>query len=203
MKKQVHYYILEDMEKYIKELNPNDYEISNHTEPSVIEFVRKYYDEHLPVDVTAWMRVNKPNPALIYANFLGDQVTFVRDILFISLLSPGKLNFNQPLVISTHYSKSVKLPVYQINLEKYGIKIVLRYNFYNWKVSVKSEKPLNFDFMGIFNPYKEISPIYCEGFPNDKIYGSFEKNPAQFTVEFISNYDLYTFIFLLKKYLGI
>ena len=28
---------------------------------------------------------------------------------------------NPPLVISTHYSKSVKLPVFQINLEKYGI----------------------------------------------------------------------------------
>ena len=205
MKKRVHYAVLEDMQKYIKDFDHNDYESCREsTDLSVIKYVRDYYDKHLPVDVNAWLRVNEPNENLIYAKGLSDQVCFVRDTLCQLLTSTyEEWCDNPPLVISTHYSKSVKLPVFQINLEKYGIEVVLRYNFYDWKVSVKSEKPLDFDCMGLFNPTEKISYIYCEGFPKDKVYGSYEQNHSQFTIEIISRYDLYTFFFLLKNYLGI
>lgn len=205
MKKQVHYADLEDMQKYIEGFNPNDYEsCGGHTDPSVTEYVRNYYDEHLPVDVTAWLRVNEPNKNLIYAKSLRNQVCFVRDLL-CQLLSSTYEEWcdNPPLVISTHYSKSVKLPVFQINLEKYGIEMVLRCNFYDWKISVKSDRPLDFDYMGLFNPTEEISYLYCEGFPKEKVYGCYEQNHSMFTIEFCSDYNLYTFIFLLKNYLGI
>lgn len=205
MKKRVHYALLEDMQKYVKDFNPNDYEeCCENTDSSVIEFLRDYYSRHLPVDVTAWVRVNKPNEDLIYANGLVEQVCFVRDTL-CNLLSSTYEEWrdNPPLVISTHYSKSVELPVFQINLEKYGIEIVLRYNFYDWKISFKSDNPLDFDYMGLFNPVKEIPYYYCEGFPKDKVYGSYNQSHSQFTIEIVSYYDLYTFIFLLKNYLGI
>ena len=108
----------------------------------------------------------------------------------------------QPMVISTHVSKSVKFPVYQIELKEYGIEIILRNNVYDWKVSIKSKKPLDFDYMGLFDPTKVINPIYCEGFPKDKVYGSYEQNHAEFTFEMGSDYyKLYTFFFLLKNYL--
>lgn len=205
MKKRVHYAVLKDMQKYIEGFNPDDYEsCGEHTDPSVIAYTRDYYDKHLPVDVTAWLRVNEPDENLIYAKGLGDQVCFVRDRLCHLLISTYKeWRDNPPLVISTHYSKSVKLPVFQINLEKYGIEMVLRYNFYDWKISVKSDKPLDFDYMGLFNPTEEISYLYCEGFPRDKVYGSYEQSHSQFTIEIGSHYNLYTFIFLLKNYLGI
>ena len=205
MKKRVHYSELEDMKKYIQGFNPDDYEsCADRTDPSVTSFVRDYYDKHLPVDVTAWIRVNEPDKKLIYAKGLGNQVCFVRDVL-CEMLMPTYEDFinNQPMVISTHYSKSVKLPVYQINMEKYGIEMVLRYNFYDWKISVKSDKPLNFDYMGLFDPNEEISDLYCEGFPKNKVYGSYEQNHSQFTIEIGSRYNLYTFVFLLKNYLGI
>ncbi len=174
MKKRVHYEDLEDMKKYIKGFTPDDYEsYGGYTDQEVIEYARKYYDEHLPVDVTAWMRVNNPDEKLIYAKGLGNQVHFVCDVLCSLLRSTyEEWRDNPPWVISTHYSKSVKLPVYQIDLEKYGIEMVLRYNFYDWKISVKSDMPLDFDFMGLFNPTEEISYLYCEGFPMDKVYGS-------------------------------
>lgn len=205
MKKQVHYSELEDMQKYIKGFNSDDYERSiGCTDPSVTAFARNYYDKHLPVDLTAWVRVNKPDEKLIYGKFLGDQVCFVRDTLcFLLFPTYEEWKDNQPLVISTHYSKSVKLPVFQINLEKFGIEFVLRYNFYDWKISVKSEKPLDFDYMNLFDSKKVIPPVYCEGFPKDKVYGSYEQNHSQFTVEICSHYNVYTFIFLLKNYLGI
>lgn len=205
MKKRVHYAELEDMQKYIEGFNPDDYEsCGERTDPSVIAYARDYYDKHLPVDVTAWIRVNEPDENLIYAKGLGDQVCFVRDRLCQLLRSTyEEWRDNPTLVISTHYSKSVKLPVFQINLEKYGIEMVLRYNFYDWKISVKSDKPLDFDYMGLFNPTEEISYLYCEGFPRNKVYGSYEQSHSQFTIEIGSHYDLYTFIFLLKNYLGI
>lgn len=205
MKKRVHYEELKDMQKYIEGFNPDDYEsCGEHTDPSVIAYARDYYDKHLPVDVTAWLRVNEPDENLIYAKGLIDQVCFVRDRLCQLLRSTyEEWRDNPPLVISTHYSKSVKLPVFQINLEKYGIEMVLRYNFYDWKISVKSDKPLDFDYMGLFNPTEEISYLYCEGFPRDKVYGSYKQSHSQFTIEIGSHYDLYTFIFLLKNYLGI
>ena len=203
--KKVHYAILEDMQKYIPYFNPKEYEsCCSKTDPDVIAFVRNYYDKHLPVDVTAWTRINEPDANLIYAKGLGDQVCFVRDTLYSLLTSSyEELRDNPPLVISTHYSKSVKLPVYQINLKKYGIEIVLRYNFYNWIISIKSDKPLDFDYMGLFNPSEVIPEVYCEGIPKDKVYGCYEENHSQFTIDIDSKYDLYTFIFLLKKYLGI
>lgn len=205
MKKRVYYEDLKDMQKYIEGFNPDDYEICcENTDSSVVEFARDYYDKHLPVDVTAWIRVNKPDKNLIYAKGLEDQVRFVRDPLCHMLRSTyEEWHDNPPLVISTHYSKSVKLPVFQINLEKYGIEMVLRYNFYDWKISVKSDKPLDFDYMGLFNPKEEIASVYCEGFPKDKVYGSYEQSHSQFTIEIGSHYDLYTFIFLLKNYLSI
>lgn len=205
MKKRVHYADLKDMKKYIKDLKLDDYEsCGDCTDPSVVEYVRDYYDKHLPVDVTAWMRVNEPDENLIYAKGLSDQVCFVRDTLCTLLRSTNDEFYNNPpMVISTHYSKSVKLPVFQINLKKYDIEIVLRCNFYDWKVSIKSKKPLNFDYMGLFNPMEEIPYYYCEGFPREKVYGSYNQNHSQFTIEIVSRYDLYTFFFLLQNYLGI
>lgn len=203
MKRRVRSEIWEDMKKYLEDVNPEEYEVGGmSTDPSVIRFLRNYYDEHLPVDVTAWIRVNKPDKDLAYAEGLGEQVCFVRDKLCRLLYSTyEEMEKNLPMVISTHYSKSVKLPVYQLNLKKYGIEMVLRHNFYDWKVSVKSDKPLEFDSMGLLNLTDEIPAVYCEGFPKDKVYGSYANNHSQFTIEIKGYYELYTFIFLLKKYL--
>lgn len=205
MKKSVHYSVLEDMKKYIKNFNPEEYERSvDSSDPSVIEYLREYYDNHLPVDVTAWIRANKPEERLIYGKGLGEQVCFVRDVICELFWNTyEELEANLPMVISTHYSKSVKLPVYQIDLKKYGVEMVLRYNFYDWKVSIKSDIPIDIDWMGLFKSDEVISSVYCEGFPEDKVYGSYEQNHSQFTVEIRSKYNLYVFMFLLSNYLKV
>jgi hypothetical protein len=203
MKKTVHYSILSDMQKYIPNFDPSQYESGyDKTDPSVIEYVKNYYSNHLHVDVTAWIRVNDPDPRLIYAERLGEQICFVRDRL-CRVLFPNSQDFlaNPPTVISTHFSKSLKLPVYQIDLKKYGVEIVLRNNFYDWKVSVKSDAPLDFDTMGLFDPTCYVTSIYCEGFPEEKVYGSYSADNSKFTVEIRSDYDLYTFMYLLMNYL--
>ena len=205
MKPEVHYAQLEDMKKYVKGFDPDNYESScSKTDASVVSFLREYYSNHLPVDVTAWARVNEPSDRLIYKNGFYDQICFVRDMLCEPLFATNEeFEQNLPMVISTHTSKSIKLPVYQINLKNYGLELILRYNFYDWKVSIKSSKPLDCDFMGLFDPNEKILSQYCEGFPKDKIYDSYSNNHSEFTVEFRSKYELYTFVFLIKNYLGI
>lgn len=203
---KVRYSILEDMKKYLKDFNPNDYESDcNETDPRVILYLQNYYDENLPVDVTAWARVNKPRETLIYRKEQEEQICFVRDILSDRLIfaDMGWDEHEEPMVISHHYSKSVKLPVFQITREDRGIEFVLRCNIYDWKISVKSEKPLDFDFMELFDPKKVVKDTFCEGFPKDKIYGSYEQNHSQFTIEIGSEYNVYAFFFLLRNYLGI
>ena len=206
MKRKVHYAILKDMQKYVKDFNPDDYEKSlSDTDEAVLLYLRDYYDKNLPVDVTAWRRVNEPRQTLIYRTAQSEQVCFVRDVLSDRLVFAdlGWDEHDEPMVISHHYSKSVKLPVFQITREDLGIEFVLRCNIYDWKISVKSKEPLNFDFMGLFDPKKVIDSVYCEGFPKDKIYGSYEQNNSQFTIEIGSEYNVYAFFFLLRNYLGI
>lgn len=201
MSKLVHRAILEDMKKY--GLKPSNYqETYDKTDPSVITFLRDYYDKNLPVDVTAWVRVNEPAESLIYGQRLGTQVCFVRDTL-------GELFFktweeaekNPPMVISTHMSKSVTLPVYQIYLKKYNVRITLRYNFYNWIISINSERPLDFDYMGLFDAKEVISHCYCEGFPKCEVYGCYADDHSKFTIDIASYYKVYTFFYLLNNYL--
>lgn len=205
MKKLVHYAILEDMKKYIKGFSSQDYDISymGNSDPSVIEYARNYYASHLPVDITAWIRVNKPDDKLIYKDGLGQQVCFVRDTLGNLLFTDyAEKEINPIMVISTHTSKSVLLPVYQIKIPKHGIEMILRYNFYDWKISIASNKPIECDFMGLFDTKQRIPAIYCEGFPENKVYGSYSENHSKFTFALNTEYNLYTFMFLLNKYLN-
>lgn len=205
--KKVNMAFRQDMESYIEGFKPDNYDWWwGPTDPSVIQYLREYYDEHLPVDVNAWFRVNEPNKDLMYAECVTLQVRFIRDII-CKLLRPNYEEFrdNLPQVISVYYPKSkpVKLPVFQINLEKYGVELVLRYNVDNWKISIKSEDPLYLNHSGLFNPKEEFSYLDCEGLPEDKVYGSYDQSHSKFTIRVSSDYDLYTLMFLLKNDLGI
>lgn len=196
------------MKKYMPDFNPNDYESIDSfdaTDPEFISFLREYYDKHLPVDVTAWLRVNKPKETLIYKESIYDQIKFVRDKISDELVfsDMGFGEHEEPQVISTHYSKSVKLPVFKITREDKGIEFILRCNIYDWKISVCSKTPLDCDFMEVFAKDKVVNQYCCEGFPVDKVYGSYNQDRTKFTVEFYSKYNVYVFFFLVMNYLGV
>lgn len=160
-----------------------------------------------------WWSNNEPDENLIYKDGLRDQCLFVRDTLmnnmFIKIATDylkydvfsdersAIFNSFVPSVIGTHYSKSVLLPVMEMDLSKIGLKIVLRYNFYDWCISVESKDEINCDFMGLITNEKG----YFEGFPKDRIYDNYSsQNNKNFSVVLRSKYDVYTFMFLLKNY---
>ena len=207
MKKNVHYALLEDIQKYIpddemEKVFPFGFEVTydGKTDQSVITFLRDYYNSHLPVDLTAWARVNEPSETLIYGKELGPQLCFIRDQLATIFYNSWNYYEKDPvMVISTHMSKSVTLPVYRLYVTKYNLEIIIRANFYNWIISINSEKPLDFDCMELFDTNRFIPYYYCEGFPKSNCYGSYENNHSRFTVDITSKYDVYTFFYLLNN----
>lgn len=207
------YYLLDDMEKYFPNFNRNEYEYKS--EEELIDICREYYKEHLPVDATTWIRVNIPDDKLIYKEGCGKQIRFIRDIIYRNLFfskeypkaekdsfddEQEKYNSFQPMVISTHRSKSVILPVMEIDLKSVGVKIILRNNFYNWNITVESEKDIECDFKGTFTD-ERYHYCFCEGFPKEKIHGIYKDNHKKFTCCIVSDYELFTFMWLLREYL--
>lgn len=198
------YYLLDDMERYNLDFDRSKYE--NKSVEEIVEEFREFYNKRLPVDATTWIRVNSHSDNMIYKQGFSDQVCFVRDTinqLFYNNSQSGyeELKTNPVLVINTHTSKSIKLPVYKINLKKYNLSMIIRNNFYNWKVSVISEKEINVDFMGLFKEDETINPIYCEGFKDDQVFQCFKDNKRQFTMEIYDRNRLFTFMYLLNNYL--
>lgn len=206
----MNYYLLDDMEKYFPNFNRSEYE--HMSEEELIPICRQYYAEHLPVDVTTWIRVNEPDEKLIYKKGQGRQVCFIRDDImrnmFFNLENKdlnGKYDHDryesfQPRVISTHHSKSVLLPVMEIELKSVGIKMVFRDNFYCWNISIESENPIEFEHKGLIND-DSYHYCFCEGFPKDRIHGKYLEDHKKFTMYIRNDYDLYTFMFLLRDYL--
>lgn len=136
-----------------------------------------------------WATANDPSQTtLIYKDGFWNQIMFVRDqIPGIAFRVYGEgavtnLVNNRIKVISTHTSKSVKLPVFHITMPN-GDEFVMRYNFHDWKVSVKARSPINVDFLNLFDMKEKVHPGCCEGFPSEWIFGSYEENRQQFSIE--------------------
>jgi len=155
--------------------------------------------ESTEISLTDWVRdeSNKPDDTLIYRTGLYSQIEKVKE--FAGLLWANERGcsdylfkdyYDRITVASTHMSKSVTLPVYRIVWK--GITFIIRYNFYDWKVSIDSPFPLDMDFEDTFNYDEKIPSVYCEGFSDDWVYGSYNENNKKFTIG-IGGDELYVF----------
>lgn len=145
-----------------------------------------------------WFMNNKPADNMIYKEATEKQIMFIRDEFFNFF--PTEM-IKKIEVVSTHTSKSIKLPVYHVVLND-GIELVMRGNFHDWKISVNApfeielpEKILsNYTLKG-----EKINSCYCEGFSDEWIWDSYLNNKKKFTIEIgASLYDLYTFLFIFS-----
>lgn len=170
--------------------------------------------KHLPAGLHNWFMANRlAGTNLIYAKSAEDQIMFVRDTLSSLFLREDiksnftdkfnsedwyKIRLNTVKVIGTHRSKSCKLPVYEISFVPGNI-ITMRNNFYDWKVSVDSEKEINIEYAGLFNPDASMSSVCFEGFPEDRCFGPYSNNKKQFSVEIFSEYALWAFLWQIAN----
>lgn len=151
-----------------------------------------------PQNLNEWSLENMPAENLFFRDNFANQVFFVQNLLLRALYGDNfpKTRAIDILVIATHISKSVILPVYQFTLTN-GVRITMRNNFYNWKVSVDSPFSINLKPLGLFDPTKQISACYCEGFLPQMVFEAYARNHRQFTLELPTDYHFWTFMFLL------
>ncbi len=154
----------------------------------------------LPVPLESWATENSPVDTAKAGRFW-EQIIFLRDDLPRAFGRSAK-KFSQ-VVIATHQSSSVTLPVCQFKADWSKLTITVRGNFNDWKVSVNSETPVRASFLGLFDPFVNVHPTVCEGFPRDLVFGSYGANPNQFTIHLRNEYELYAFFLILGHDLGL
>lgn len=148
---------------------------------------------------------------MIYKEAATRQMLFIRDT--ISRLLGSGVD-----VVSTHTSKSIKLPVYKITTDKF--EVIMRENFHGWKLSITTLERLPGRFQYFVKHLLEgkidedIPSCYFEGFKDEWVYGSMKSEllektdryprgyylDKQFSVGIYSDYELYTFLYTLKNY---
>lgn len=130
--------------------------------------------------------IDKTSKDLIYRNAGINQIRFIEH--FCKKFSILKNCF----IVNEHTSKSVALPVYKI--EYSGYTIYMRNNFYNWILTIESNKELNLPEILI----KNKSELYCiEGFMKEWHYKPYEKGCKKCSIELYDNNDLYVILFNL------
>jgi hypothetical protein len=156
-----------------------------------------------------WANDNAPPEEMYWKNAYWSQIIFVRDRVAGTLARTYEEYKDFVGVDGTHTSKSIKCPVYKIDLKvpKFGdkdkiVQIWMRYNYYNWNISIDSEVPLTCDFLNTFNDESGYGYCFCEGM-QDKKFGRYRDNNQKFTVCIEDDYVAYTFFRCLKKFLGI
>lgn len=143
-----------------------------------------------------YMRCGELDDNLLFKKSAINQMIFVRDKLCHDL-------FKAPVfVVSTHTSKSCKLPVYGFVMPN-GINVIMRDNFHGWVVSmwVDENKPKFSLERKILeeNNVSDINPCYCEGFKEEWVFPYEIENTLGTTFRVFDNYDLYTLFYLLSK----
>lgn len=165
---------------------------------------KKMETNQIDYGIQEWANAHVPGENMIYKDAYWDQILFVRDrIPSIFAKDFGEFeNIQKNInVVSTHTSKSITLPVYNVYLKDLGVTLIMRNNFYDWKISVVSEKELAIDFMELFDEKQKITEMYCEGFKSQWVYPSYEENKQNFTIELSNDYELFTFLWTLKSQL--
>ena len=149
------------------------------------------------------------DPKLRWLDAMKSQVVYVRDDLAYLV---GGNREDTAFAIGEHRSKSVVLPVYLLERADIGLQFYLRNNFYNWKLSVVSERPTEADFSGLFMTEPPPDPtytgdplraVYFEGFPRELVFGYYgPSDKRRWSAEIGGDSRLWTTLFLIMRSIG-
>lgn len=146
----------------------------------------------MKIELLEYMRSTEIDDTLRYKIAAEEQMIFVRDTICFGLLK------TDCFVISTHRSKSIELPVYEINFN--GITAIVRENFYGWVVSLKSKNPILLDNELIQKDECDtVHPCYCEGFYKEWCYPTYKDGCTECTFRVSSDYKMWTLFYMLNK----
>lgn len=111
------YINFEDMKKYNPSFSEQD--IEGKCDEDIRSMFKEFCLNNLPIDLLTFIRVFEPKNCMIYKKGYYNQTVFIRDEINGLLHSNYEEYRENPVkVISVHISKSIKLPVYLIDLKK-------------------------------------------------------------------------------------
>ena len=158
----------------------------------------------MATELQYWMRKWELDDNLIYKKAGESQACWVRGKICGNLLK------TRCFVVSTHHSKSCRLPVYYMKMRN-GIQLIMRCNFHDWKVSVEipeSYEPLPANYLPadcfshdrVEHEGEKIPSCYCEGFEEEWCFDAYnpQQPPKKFTVEIPDDERLYVVLHYLK-----
>jgi hypothetical protein len=165
--------------------------------------------------IQEWMQDHPVGLEMLWKGAAGNQLRFTRDTI-TGLVGVGLETMEERelvgRVISQHRSKSIELPVYEWSRPDLGLRLIARENFYNWKLSVISNYPIEADFSGLFHTTPPVEPdytgnplasVYFEGFPEDLVFGYYaESDKKTWSAEIGSDEAFWTTIFLILRARG-
>ena len=146
--------------------------------------------------IQKWFIQNNPGDEMFYKESWWNNNCFIRDRL-LSLFNDSKAE-----VIGTHYSKSIKCPVIKTSYK--GVEIIWQYNFYDWQIMVKSNKPLKLRNLKIYKA--EGDYLYYQGIPEEYKFKAYSKtNNKEFAINVSGNdhLDVWGFALELKNAIDI
>lgn len=117
-------------------------------------------------------------------NTVSDNMTWKGGVapMFKDFADFAEIVGGEPMVISTHRSKSISLPVVQVTTP-YGVRITMRDNFHDIKVSIESPKPVTENLFGLAaGADSYLRPVYFEGFPSEFIFEPFVPGATKFSL---------------------
>jgi len=150
------------------------------------------------IELENWVKGHEPGDELGWKSAFWNQILFVRDQLpklFFTTYEDYKKN--PTMVVGTHTSKSIVLPVYSIKIP--GLEVRMRDNFYDWNVSIRADWPVLDNFHGLIKKGKSPYRGNFEGFMDDWIFGSYNRNPREFSVELENSYEVYAFLLIVTS----
>lgn len=153
--------------------------------------------DQLPMQLHEWAHANHPSNNMLFRECLSAQLNTIFGQVVPLLFVRG--NYCEVAVIATHRSKSIDFPVMEITATAFGsglpwVRLTLRDNTFDWKVSVESAVPLNITPKDLFDPTVAHASCYCEGFPASRVFDAYAQNHSRFTVEISSSKNLVAFV---------
>lgn len=155
--------------------------------------------------IQAWMNAMALGRDDWFKSIPGQQAIRMRDTLapLFNRYDHARKDEIAGYVISTHTSKSQRLPVVEFSNE--NLLVRYRYNFYNHIVSVEITEGLPHQMLpqwyDLFDPDHVVADCYAEGFDKSWVHGAYSADPTgKFTVEINAPTEgLWAFMWILTR----
>jgi hypothetical protein len=192
--------ILDDMIRLNPNINLSDYYVINGpgTSAQVLKSFRTYYSKHLPVALPVWIKLF---PVVDGDESIAYNMGFIQGCLNV-LFHEKEYDTNPVMVIGFCPPKKDLYPIFKLDIEKYHLTLVITNLSGKWYVSVKTDITLHSSIADFLFDEDESIDIRAVSFPEEYCFGAFSENRKNFSFLLNSDYDLYAFCMVLKKFLS-